>query len=150
MSGRWIKLQQGRNKTHKTGLNVCSQLNMNSLLQAEFLIFLIFSWLISAFLPLKQQVSSHPTARAAQHYQTSTVNKDLASDSQIQQGLILENFKSFKNSNKNTLLNRFTFQVSRSPKTLLSNWNWLNTKDYLHFLGAMKMVPTIPTLDVQM
>lgn len=77
--------------------------------------------MISAFLPLKQHVSSQPTEYAALHYQASTVNKDLASDFQIQQGLKLENFKSFENCNKNKLLNRFTFQVSRSPKTLLSN-----------------------------
>lgn len=132
---------------HKTGLNVCSQLNMNSLLQAEFLIFFSFSVLfdlmISAFLPLKQHVSSQPTEYATLHYQTSTVNKDLASDFQIQQGLKLENFKSFKNGNKKKLLHRFTFQVSRSPKTLLSNWNSLNTKDYLPFLGAMEMLPTV-------
>lgn len=143
MSGRWIKLQQGRNKMHKTELNACSQLNMHSLLRTEFLIFsplwrkrLVPSCHLSSMSAAAHRVCS--TVLSDQHW-----HKDLASDFQIQQGLWLENFKSFKNSNKNTLFNRFTFWVSRCPKILLSNWNWLNTKDYLHFLGAIKMLPII-------
>lgn len=33
--------------------------------------------------------------------------------------------------------------------TAFSLRNWLNTEAYLHFLGAVKMLPIVPTLEDQ-
>lgn len=49
----------------------------------SFSFSVLFDLMISAFLPLEQCGSSQPTEYAALYYQTSTVNKDLASDFQI-------------------------------------------------------------------
>lgn len=117
-----IAVGKGQNATNSTECLLPAEHGFSSTGRAShfFLFSVLFGLLISAFLPLRQHVSGQPTGYVALYYQTSTVNKDLASGFQMQQGLWLENFKSFKNPSKNTLLSRFIFQLSRCPKTQLS------------------------------
>lgn len=118
----WNCSRKGQNAPNSTERLLPAEHRFSSTGRAShfFSFSVLFGLLISAFRPLKQYVSGQPTGYVALYYQTSIVNKDLASDFQMQQGLWLENFKSSKNPSKNTLLSRFIFQLSRCPKTQLS------------------------------